>query len=173
MQPGESGRERPGPLGHVRVLDLSRLYPGGYCTGLLADLGADVVKVEAPGAGDGLRFVEIGEVLAAHIALNRGKRSVRLDLKHEAAPEVVRRLAAHRRRGRRVAAARACSTPRGWASTTLRAGNPGLVWCSITGFGSDGPLADAPGHDITYLGVAGALSLLGDDPADPPLPEPW
>src|SRR3954469_6608785 len=76
---------RPGPLGHVRVLDLSRLYPGAFCTGLLADLGADVVKVEAPGAGDGLRFVETGEVLAAHLALNRGKRSIRIDLKHEEA----------------------------------------------------------------------------------------
>ena len=170
MQPGESGGERPGPLGHVRVLDLSRLYPGAYCTGLLADLGADVVKVEAPGAGDGLRFVETGDVLAAHAALNRGKRSVRLDLKHEAAPEVVRRLA------RTVDVVVESQRPgmldaRGMGFEALRAENPGLVWCSITGFGPDGPLAEAPGHDITYLGVAGALSLLGDDPADPPLPD--
>ena len=60
---------------------------------------------------------------------------------------------------------------RGMGFEALRAENPGLVWCSITGFGSDGPLAEAPGHDITYLGVAGALSLLGDDPTDPPLPD--
>ncbi len=170
MPADETAPARPGPLGPVRVLDLSRLYPGAFCTGLLADLGADVVKVEAPGAGDGLRFVETGDVLAAHLALNRGKRSIRLDLKHEQAATVLRRLAAtvdvvveSQRPGMLDA--------RGMGFDALREGNPGLVWCSITGFGSDGPLANAPGHDITYLGVAGALSMLGDDPTDPPLPD--
>ena len=159
-----------GPLSGIKVLDLTRLYPGGYCTGLLADLGADVVKVEGPGAGDGLRFVEQGDVLAAHISLNRGKRSLRLDLKHERAPEVLRRLAAgvdvvveSMRPGMLDA--------KGMGFDALRADNPGLVWCSITGFGSDGPLADAPGHDITYLGVSGALTMLGHDGEDPPLPD--
>ncbi len=159
-----------GPLSGIKVLDLTRLYPGGYCTGLLADLGADVVKVEGPGAGDGLRFVEQGDVLAAHISLNRGKRSLRLDLKHERAPEVLRRLAAgvdvvveSMRPGMLDA--------KGMGFEALRADNPGLVWCSITGFGSDGPLADAPGHDITYLGVSGALTMLGHDGEDPPLPD--
>ena len=158
------------PLSHLRVLDLSRLYPGAYCTGLLADLGADVVKVEAPGVGDGLRFVEAGEVLAAHLSLNRGKRSMRLDLKHERAPEVLRRLAPAF--DVVVESARpGMLDAKGMGFDDLRAENPGLVWCSITGFGSVGPLADAPGHDITYLGVAGALALLGDDPSDPPLPD--
>lgn len=162
--------ETPGPLSHVRVLDLSRLYPGAYCTGLLADLGADVIKVEGPGAGDGLRFVEAGEVLAAHLSLNRGKRSLGLDVKHERAPEVLRRLA------RSVDVVVESMRPgmldaKGMGFEALRAENPGLVWCSITGFGSDGPLAAAPGHDITYLGVSGALSMLGDDPTDPPLPD--
>lgn len=164
--------DRPGPLGHVRVLDLSRLYPGAYCTGLLADLGADVVKVEAPGAGDGMRFVEAGPdaVLAAHLSLNRGKRSLRLDLKSPQAPEVLRRLATSfdvvvesMRPG--------MLDGRGIGFDALREANPALVWCSITGFGSDGPLKDAPGHDITYLGVAGALSMLGHDGAEPPLPD--
>ena len=161
-----------GPLGHVRVLDLTRLYPGAYCTGLLADLGADVVKVEAPGAGDGLRFVEApgADVLAAHLALNRGKRSLRLDLKHERAPEVLRRLA--RSFDVVVESMRpGMLDARGMGFDLLREENGGLVWCSITGFGSDGPIADAPGHDITYLGVAGALSMLGHDPSQPPLPD--
>jgi crotonobetainyl-CoA:carnitine CoA-transferase CaiB-like acyl-CoA transferase len=156
----------------VRVLDLTRLYPGAYCTGLLADLGADVVKVEAPGAGDGMRFVESGPdaVLAAHLSLNRGKRSLRLDLKSEQAPDVLRRLATSfdvvvesMRPG--------MLDGLGIGYDALRAANPALVWCSITGFGSDGPLKDAPGHDITYLGVAGALSMLGHGGAEPPLPD--
>jgi len=162
----------PGPLSHVKVLDLTRLYPGGYCTGLLADLGADVVKVEGPGAGDGLRFVEAGSeaVLAAHLSLNRGKRSLRLDLKHERAPEVLVRLA------RTVDVVVESMRPgmldaKGMGFDVLRAENPGLVWCSITGFGSDGPLAEAPGHDITYLGASGALSMLGHGGEDPPLPD--
>jgi len=163
---------RPGPLGHVRVLDLTRLYPGAYCTGLLADLGADVVKVEAPGAGDGLRFVEAtpDSVLAAHLSLNRGKRSLRLDLKHPRAQEVLRRLVAT------VDVVVESMRPGmldglGLGFDALREENPRLVWCSLTGFGSDGPLADAPGHDITYLGVAGALSMLGHGTAEPPLPD--
>ena len=138
--------DRSGPLGHVRVLDLTRLYPGAYCTGLLADLGADVVKVEAPGAGDGLRFVEAGPdaVLAAHLSLNRGKRSLRLDLKSPQAPEVLRRLAPSfdvvvesMRPG--------MLDGLGVGFDALRSDNPRLVWCSITGFGSNGPLADALG----------------------------
>src|SRR5262249_1299395 len=83
------------PLAHIRVLDLSRMYPGAYCTSLLADLGADVVKLEAPGAGDGLRFLTIDDFPATHIALNRGKRSVTLNLRSPQAGDVLRRLVAH------------------------------------------------------------------------------
>src|SRR5687768_13782029 len=80
------------PLAHVRVLDLTRMIPGAYCTLMLADMGADVLKVEGPGAGDGLRFMTGEPFASAHVALNRGKRSLRLDLKHARAPEVLRRL---------------------------------------------------------------------------------
>jgi alpha-methylacyl-CoA racemase len=149
-----------GPLSHLRVLDLSRLYPGAYCTLLLADLGADVVKVEAAGRGDGLRDLEPGEVKAVHTALNRGKRSMTLDLKHDRAGEVLRRLVRDadvvvesHRPGQLDAL--------GLGFEDLRAENPGLIWCSITGFGSTGPRAQAPGHDLTYLGAAGVLSQLG------------
>nr|WP_283250880.1 CaiB/BaiF CoA-transferase family protein [Rhabdothermincola salaria] len=144
----------------MRVLDLSRLYPGAYCTLLLADLGADVVKVEAPGRGDGLRDLEPGEVKAVHSALNRGKRSMTLNLKHDRAREVLDRLVRQadvivesHRPGQLDAL--------GLGYDDLRAENPRLVWCSITGFGSTGPRAQAPGHDLTYLGAAGVLSQLG------------
>src|SRR5690349_18845967 len=162
---------RPGPLTHVRVLDLSRLYPGALCTLLLADLGADVLKVEAPGAGDGLRHVYGPTAFpAAHVALNRGKRSLRLDLKHPGAPAVLRRLVRHvdvvvesQRPGSLEAA--------GMGYPQLREEHPGLVWCSLSGFGSDGPHAQAPGHDITYLGYAGVLGLLLEEGRRPPVPQ--
>lgn len=158
-----------GPLARLRVLDLTRLYPGAFCTSLLADLGADVLKVEAPGAGDGMRFVNPGDFKAAHVALNRGKRSLTLNLKHEGAPDVLRRLA--READVVVESQRPGSMEAmGVGFDQLRVENPGLVWCSISGFGSGGPLASAPGHDITYLGYAGLLSQLSGGTA-PPVPD--
>src|SRR5207244_2817640 len=77
------------PLAHLRVLDLSRLQPGAFCTGMLADLGADVLRIEQPGAGDVLRAIP-----GASAAYHRGKRSMTLDLKHERAPEILRKLMA-------------------------------------------------------------------------------
>jgi alpha-methylacyl-CoA racemase len=162
---------RPGPLAHLRVLDLSRLYPGALCTLLLADLGADVLKVEAPGFGDGLRSVYGPSAFpAAHVALNRGKRSLSLDLKHPEAPAVLRRLVRHvdvvvesQRPGSLEAA--------GIGFPQLREEQPGLVWCSLSGFGLDGPHAQAPGHDITYLGYAGVLGLLLEAGRRPPIPQ--
>jgi len=151
------------------VLDLSRLYPGAFCTSLLADLGADVLKVEAPGVGDGMRFVNVGDFAAAHVALNRGKRSLTLNLRHEGAGAVLRRLV-------RDADVVIESQRPGWMEAQgigfeqLRAENTRLVWCTISGFGSDGPLANAPGHDITYLGYAGLLSQLSGGTA-PPVPD--
>ena len=159
-----------GPLSHVRVLDLTRFYPGGYCTGLLADLGADVVKVEAPGAGDGLRFAEMGPFLAAHISFNRGKRSLQLNLKSERAPEVLKALV-------RTADVLIESQRPGLLDSLgvgyddLRRENPRLVWCSLTGFGSTGPYAEAPGHDLGFLGQSGMLAVMGEERSDPPLSE--
>ncbi len=158
-----------GPLSRLRVLDLTRLYPGAFCTSLLADLGADVLKVEAPGVGDGMRFVNVGDFKAAHVALNRGKRSMTLNLKHERAGEVLRRLV--RDADVVVESQRPGSMDaQGIGFEQLRTENPRLVWCTISGFGADGPLANAPGHDITYLGYAGLLSQLSGG-ARPPVPD--
>jgi alpha-methylacyl-CoA racemase len=156
------------PLAHVRVLDLSRMFPGAFCTLMLADLGADVLKVEAPGHGDGLRFMTPEPFAAAHVALNRGKRSMTLDLRSPRAPEVLRRLVAH------VDVVVESQRPGmlddlGIGFEALRAHQPGLVWCSLTGFGPDGPNVDAPGHDLTYLGYSGVLSTLTVD-GEPSVP---
>ena len=161
---------RTGPLAHVRVVDLSRLYPGAFCTSLLADLGADVIKVEAPGFGDGLRNLTPEPFKAGHVALNRGKRSLSLDLKAPGASDVLRRLVAgadvlvesHRP---------GALAQMGLGYDDLVVVNRGLIWCSLTGFGSDGPLAHAPGHDLTYTGYAGVLGLLADVGATPPVPQ--
>lgn len=157
------------PLSHVRVLDLSRLYPGAFCTQLLADLGADVLKVEAPRFGDGMRMSYGAGTAPSHVALNRGKRSLTLDLKKPQAADVLRRLVAgvdvvvesHRP---------GALDQMGIGFAALRELNPRLVWCSLTGFGQDGPLANAPGHDVTYLGYSGLLSRLAGS-GSPPMPD--
>jgi crotonobetainyl-CoA:carnitine CoA-transferase CaiB-like acyl-CoA transferase len=158
------------PLEGVRVLDVSRLLPGGYCTLLLADLGADVVKVEEPGRGDPLRDTPplVDGTGAAHRALNRGKRSVCLDLKTAEGADLLARLA--RSADVVVEGFRPGVLDRlGVGYGRLSSANPGLVWCAITGFGQDGPYRDVPGHDVNYLGLAGVLSLgpPGDDPRLP------
>ena len=165
-----TNRPRRGPLTHVRVLDLSRMYPGAFCTSLLADLGADVVKVEAPGIGDGIRAMTPDPFKAGHVALNRGKRSISLDLKVPGAADVLRRLVAwtdvlvesHRP---------GALEQMGLGYDDLVGANPGLIWCSLTGFGGDGPQAQAPGHDLTYTGYAGVLGLLVDVGETPPVPQ--
>jgi crotonobetainyl-CoA:carnitine CoA-transferase CaiB-like acyl-CoA transferase len=166
---GTPGADGPAPLAGVRVLDLTRLLPGGYCTLLLADLGADVVKVEEPGRGDYLRWspplVE-GES-AMHQALNRGKRSIVLDLKTPAGAGALRRLAD--RADVLVESFRPGVLERlGLGPDALRASNPRLVTCAITGYGQDGPYRDRVGHDLNYLGYAGVLGLSGE-PGGPPV----
>src|SRR3954454_12533237 len=146
-----------GALAGVRVLDLTRLLPGGFCTGLLADLGADVLKVEDNGLGDYVRWAppryegtEESAGSALFLSLNRGKRSVRVDLKTEAGREVLLRLA--RESDVLLESFRPGVLDRlGVAYETLREPNPGLVYCAITGYGQDGPFRDRPGHDLNYL----------------------
>jgi alpha-methylacyl-CoA racemase len=157
-----------GPLAGVRVLDLSRLLPGPFCSLLLADLGAEVLKVEDTGAGDYIRWSPpyhdgVGESArsALFLALNRNKRSVRVNLKSEGGREVLRRLV--REHDVLLESFRPGVLDRlGVGYERLREENPGLVYCAITGYGQDGPATARPGHDLNYLGLNGVLALTGE-----------
>lgn len=160
-----------GPLGGVRVLDLTRLLPGNYCTLLLADLGADVVKVEERGRGDYIRWAPplVAGQGAVHHALNRGKRSMVLDLKSPEGPAVLRRLVASA--DVLVESFRPGVMARlGAAYATLAEVNPRLVYCALTGYGQDGPYRGRAGHDIDYIGYAGILGASLDRGGAPVLP---
>jgi len=158
----------PGPLEGVKVLDLSRLLPGGFCSLLLADFGAEVTKVEDTGAGDYVRWAppafegaEDSAKGALFVALNRGKRSVRLDLKTEGGRDALLRLV--RDHDVLHESFRPGVLDRlgvGWER--LREANPGLVLCAITGYGQTGPNVGRSGHDLNYLGLNGVLALSGD-----------
>lgn len=161
----------PGPLAGLRILDLTRLLPGGYCTLLLADLGADVVKVEEPGRGDYIRWSPplVDGTSAAHRALNRGKRSITLNLKAPGGAAVLARLAEGA--DVLVESFRPGVMDRlGTGHAALSERHPRLVFCAITGFGQDGPYRDLVGHDINSMGFGGALSLGGRSGQDPPIP---
>ncbi|MDX6655909.1 MAG: alpha-methylacyl-CoA racemase [Solirubrobacteraceae bacterium] len=161
------------PLAGVRVLDLSRLLPGGFCSLLLADFGADVVKVEDTGMGDYIRWAppyyegaDDSAKSALFLSLNRNKRSVRIDLKTEGGRAVLLRLAKHA--DVLLESFRPGVLDRlGVGYDALREANPGLVICAITGYGQDGPLRDRSGHDMNYLGLVGLLGLTGETDAPP------
>jgi crotonobetainyl-CoA:carnitine CoA-transferase CaiB-like acyl-CoA transferase len=158
----------PGPLDGIRVLDLSRLLPGGFCSLLLADFGAEVTKIEDTGAGDYVRWAppafegaEDSAKGALFVALNRGKRSVRLDLKTDGGREALLRLVGDH--DVLLESFRPGVLDRlglGWER--LRVANPGLVLCAITGYGQTGPNVSRSGHDLNYLGLNGVLALSGD-----------
>ncbi len=159
------------PLQDMKVLDLTRLLPGPYGTMLLADMGADVIKVEDVEGGDYLRWnlpiASSGMSVHFH-TLNRNKRSIALDLKKREGRELLMELA-------------------GWADVLVEQFRPGvmdrlglgyeriseihpsLVYCSITGYGQDGPYRDKAGHDINYLGYAGVLGSCGEPGSKPPI----
>jgi len=156
------------PLAGIRVLDLSRLLPGGFCSLLLADYGADVLKVEDTAGGDYIRWAPPLYDGAAHsaasalfLALNRNKRSIRIDLKQPAGRDVL--LALVREHDVVLESFRPGVLDRlGVGPDALRAANPRIVVCSITGYGQDGPLRERAGHDLNYLAVAGLLGLAGE-----------
>src|SRR5919198_174693 len=160
-----------GPLQGVRVLDLTRLLPGGYCTLLLADMGADVVKVEEPGRGDYLRWIPpmAGEESAAHLALNRGKRSITLNLKDPLGADLLKRLT--KKADVLVESFRPGVMDRlGVSFDVLSEENPALVYCAITGYGQDGPYRNRVGHDINYIGYGGVLGIIGEEGGPPSVP---
>lgn len=160
----ETGSTADRPLAHLRVLDLTRLFPGAFCTAMLADLGADVLRIEPPDGNDPVRTMPGG--LAAY---QRGKRSLALDLRHPDAPDVVRRLV-----GRVDVVVVESSVPRalaeaGIAYESAAADHPAIVWCSMPAFGRGSPYASRAGHDIAFLGYAGLLDLVagGSVPGTP------
>ena len=154
---------RGGLLGGVRVLDLSIWRPGPYATQLLADLGADVLKVEPPD-GDPMRaFPEL------FATLNGNKRSIVLDLKE--ADDRARALALARDADALVEGFRPGVAARlGMGEAELRALHPGLVYCSVSGYGQTGPLAPVPGHDLNYQAYAAVLTPDGGEPVEGRVP---
>ena len=165
-----------GPLKGLRILDLSRILAGPTCTQLLGDMGADVIKVEKPGAGDDTRgwgppYVEGHEgkdcaESAYYLSANRNKRSVALDIASAEGAQMVRDLVA------------TCDVlienfkvgglkKYGLSYEDLREVNPGLIYCSITGFGQTGPNAHRPGYDLLAQGFGGIMSLTGEPDGEP------
>jgi crotonobetainyl-CoA:carnitine CoA-transferase CaiB-like acyl-CoA transferase len=159
-----------GALDGIKVLDLTRLLPGGFCTLLLADFGADVLKVEDPNGGDYIRWMPPyyggeaeranGTASALFLALNRNKHSIKLNLKEDAGREALLRLAEDY--DVVVESFRPGVMDRlGVGYEALRERNPRIVFCAISGYGQDGPLTARSGHDTNYLALAGLLGLTG------------
>src|SRR5262245_44335886 len=152
------------PLSGLRVLDLSRMFPGAFCTLMLADLGAEVIRIEPPDGNDPVRGMPGG--LAAY---QRSKRSVALDLKDAAAPNVVRRLIAHVDVVVVETALPRSLIDAGISYETAAAEQSGLIWCAIPAFGRGSPYGSRSGHDIAFLGYSGLLALMAGStiPATP------
>ncbi|RYE61761.1 MAG: CoA transferase, partial [Oxalobacteraceae bacterium] len=163
------------PLAGIRVLELARVLAGPWAGQMLADMGADVVKVENPDGGDDTRawgppFVESidGENLSAayYHSTNRGKRSIAVDLKTEEGQDIVRRLAAQSDvliENFKVGGL----NKYGLDYASLKTINPKLIYCSITGFGQDGPYASLAGYDYIVQGMSGFMSITGEPDGQP------
>jgi len=161
----------PKALGHIRVLDLSRVLAGPWCSQNLADLGADVIKIERPGTGDDTRAwgppyakdaagKDTSEA-AYYLAANRGKRSVTVDIASADGQALIRELAQHADvviENFKVGHLKRY----GLDYATLKANKPDLVYCSITGFGQDGPYAHRAGYDFLIQGMGGLMSITGE-----------
>lgn len=165
-----SNTAKTGPLAGMKVLELAQIMAGPTCGTLLADMGADVIKVEKiPGGDDSRRYAEpqINGESAAFMMLNRNKRSIALNLKTEGGREVLRRLVKdadvlfeNYRKG--------TMDKLGVGFEELRKINPALVWCSISGYGQTGPYAERGGFDLIAQGVSGIMSITGE-PGGPPV----
>jgi formyl-CoA transferase len=157
------------PLEGFRILDLSRVLAGPYCTMILGDLGAEVIKVERPGVGDDTRawgppFAD-GES-AYYLCANRNKKSITVNLKSAAGQDLIRQLA-------RISDVLVENYKVGELATLglgyedLKQNNPGLVYCSITGYGQTGPDKDLPGYDFVIQGRGGVMSITGEPDGEP------
>jgi Predicted acyl-CoA transferases/carnitine dehydratase len=166
----------PGPLAGLKVIELCHIMAGPTCGLMLADMGADVIKVEKiPGGDDVRRAVPptIGEEAAAFLMMNRNKRGIAVDLKTEDGKEMLRRLlkdadvvTENYRRG--------VMERMGFGYERLRRDNPKLIYCSISGFGRTGPYAERAGFDLVAQGMSGLMSITGEGPGRPPAcSPPW
>jgi crotonobetainyl-CoA:carnitine CoA-transferase CaiB-like acyl-CoA transferase len=166
-----AGQKKTGPLTGLKVIDLSHVMAGPTCAMLLADMGADVIKVEKiPGGDDARRMAPptIAGESAAFLMMNRNKRGIALDLKAEAGRTVLSRLLQHAdvlienyRRG--------TMERMGFGYEALHAPYPRLIFCSISGFGRTGPYADRGGFDLVAQGMSGLMSITGEGPGCPPV----
>ncbi len=155
----------------LKVLDLTRLLPGGYCTLLLADMGAEVLKVEDPFGGDYVRWFppKINEESAYFLAVNRNKKSMKLNLKHERGIKIFEELVKHYDvivEGFRPGV----MDKLGVGYKRISEINPKIVYASISGYGQDGPYSQKAGHDINYIGTAGILGITGFGDRPPVVP---
>jgi crotonobetainyl-CoA:carnitine CoA-transferase CaiB-like acyl-CoA transferase len=155
----------------LKVLDLTRLLPGGYCTLLLADMGADVLKVEDPFGGDYVRWFppKVKEESVYFLAVNRNKKSMKLNLKHERGKRILKELAKQYDvlvEGFRPGVMQKL----GLGYEEISGVNPKIVYCSISGYGQDGPYSQKAGHDINYIGIAGILGITGYKGQPPAVP---
>jgi len=152
------------PLTGIKVVDLTNLLPGPFCTMILSDLGAEVIKIERPPLGDPIRKIMPG----VYEAVNRNKKSLSLNLKNEKAKEVLLKLI--KQGDVLIEGFRPGVLERlGFGYKEVRNFNEKIIYCSISGYGQGGPYTSLPGHDINYLGLSGVLSISGD-PKGPPAP---
>jgi crotonobetainyl-CoA:carnitine CoA-transferase CaiB-like acyl-CoA transferase len=167
---------KQGPLSHIRVLDLSRVLAGPWAGQVLADLGADVIKVEKPGDGDDtrswgppfLKGTEGQETREAcyFLAANRGKRSITIDLSQPAGQALIKSLAA--RSDIVLENYKVGTLARyGLSYDDLKVVNPSLIYCSVTGFGQTGPLANLPAYDFMIQAMGGLMSVTGERDSEP------
>ena len=163
--------DRQGPLKGMRVIELAHVMAGPTCGLMLADMGADVIKVEKSDGGDDTRRQlppDINGESAAYMMMNRNKRGIVLDLKNPSAKDVLRRLV--KTADVLIENYRSDTMPKlGLGYEDLRKINPGLIYATITGFGRTGPLSDKGGFDLIAQGMSGLMSITGEAPARPPV----
>jgi crotonobetainyl-CoA:carnitine CoA-transferase CaiB-like acyl-CoA transferase len=159
----EPDQNWPGPLAGIKVVDLTRVLAGPFCTQSLGDLGAEVLKIEPPGSGDETRHFPpfVGDESHYFLGINRNKKSLVVDLQQEAGKEILRRLVGQA--DILVENYRPGVMDRlGLGYAALSQINPGLIYCAISGFGLSGPLRDKPSFDIVTQALSGALSINGE-----------
>ena len=159
------------PLNDIKVLDLSRLLPGAYCSQILSDYGATVLKIEDPVLGDYMRYFQpiLNKESAYFISVNRNKKSIKLNLKTEKGLQIFFKIA--KMYNVIIESFRPGVMDKlGIGYDIIKTINPAMIFCSISGFGQDGPYRDKVGHDINYIGYGGVLDITGERNGPPAIP---